>query len=165
MTGRISSFNKKNIFIHLNRCGIKQKTTVKGGKNIMNINLEIDDSIAKSLLDASCKSSQSFNEYISSVLENHISSVTSDENILAVAIQRAEQLSIGTQFILKDLIGDMWESVESPKSFGRTFKKRSSHIVTHMGVTSSNKALYERYEFKSNEYLMNPCTVQIASTN
>ncbi|EPB9884035.1 DUF1413 domain-containing protein [Yersinia enterocolitica] len=131
----------------------------------MNINLEIDDNIAKSLLDASYKSSQSFNEYISSVLENHLSSVTSDEKILSVAMQRAEQLKSGSRFTLKELIGDIWESVESPKSFGRTFKKISSHIVKHVGVTSSNKALYERYEFKGNEYLMHPCTVQIGSTN
>lgn len=131
----------------------------------MNINLEIDDNLAKSLLDVSCKSYQSFNEYILSVLENHMSSVTSDENILSIAIQRAEQLPIGSKFILKELISDMWESVESPKSFGRTFKKRSSHIVTHVGVTSSNKALYERYEFKGNEYLMYPYSTQIGSTN
>ncbi|WP_105587904.1 DUF1413 domain-containing protein [Cronobacter sakazakii] len=131
----------------------------------MNINLEIDDNLAKNILDASCKSSQSFNEYISSVLENHVSSVMSDENILSIAIKRAEQLAIGSQFILKELISDMWESVESPKSFGRTFKKSSSHIVKHVGVTSSNKALYERYELEGNEYLMHPCTVQIGSTN
>ncbi|MGM3159175.1 DUF1413 domain-containing protein (plasmid) [Dickeya undicola] len=112
----------------------------------MNINLEIDDNLAKNILDASCKSSQSFNEYISSVLENHVSSVMSDENILAVAIQRARELEIGSQFVLKDLIGDMWESIESPKSFGRTFKKRASGIVRHVGVTSSNKARYERNE-------------------
>ncbi|MBN3097748.1 DUF1413 domain-containing protein [Pectobacterium brasiliense] len=131
----------------------------------MNISLEIDDNIAKSLLDESCKSSQSFNEYVSSVLENHVSSVTSDENILSVAIQRAAQLPIGSKFILKELIGDMWESVESPKSFGRTFKKRSSHIVKHVGVTSSNKALYERYEFEGHGYLMYQCTTQIGNTN
>lgn len=131
----------------------------------MNINLEIDDIVAKNLLEASCSSSQSFNEYISSVLENHLSSIMSDEKILSVAIRRAEELPIGKNFTLKELLGDIWESIESPKSFGRTFKKKSSHIVKHVGVTSSNKALYERYEFKSNEYLMHPCTAQIGGAN
>lgn len=120
----------------------------------MNVNLDLDDHLVKNIIDESLRSSQSFNEYIALALADHMSSRMSDEKIMSIAIAKVEGLQDGDKFTLKDLIGDMWDSIESPKAFGREFKKKAAHVARHTGVTSSNKACYEKYTYEGADYLM-----------
>ncbi|MGL5267713.1 MAG: DUF1413 domain-containing protein [Plesiomonas shigelloides] len=147
----------KNIFTH-------QETSDKNSKTFKNIQkgydvkitLDLDDTLVKSILDKSLRSLDglNFNEYVSSVLIDHMSSVVSDESIMAIAIARVESLNDGQTFTLKELMMDKWESIENPKSFGREFKKRSTHTAQYIGVTSSNKALYKKYTYQAPAYLV-----------
>lgn len=128
------------------------KTSTKGC--CMNVNLELHDSLVRSILEKCLSSPEglNFNEYVSSVLVDHISSIISDESIMNLAIERVESLNDGQTFTLKELMIDKWESIENPKSFGREFKKRSTHAAQYMGVNSSNKALYKKYTYQAPPY-------------
>lgn len=110
----------------------------------MFITTDIDESVVAEALSYASKNGQTFNEVISDALSLYIHDKNSDEAILNIAIQRAAALPHGEEFTIKKLMSDLWDNIESPRSFGREFKKRVTNmmVASQKGVNSSNQVVY-----------------------
>lgn len=110
----------------------------------MLITSNIDERIVAEVLSYITKNGQTFDDVISDALSLYIHDRNSDEAILQLAIQKTLQLSPGSNFTVKQLMSDKWDDIESPKSFGREFKKRvlETRCASLNGKTSSNQAIY-----------------------
>lgn len=111
----------------------------------LTIVVTLEDGQVKNLLTSSELAGETLDQHIASKLDELASSALTDSHILEMALKRVREMHDGTQFTLKEIMSDVWDQIESPKSFGRLFKKKSAPYAAYRGVTPSNKAIYERY--------------------
>lgn len=130
----------------------------------VNLNLNVDESLLSNLLNSSQMAGEDLDEHIISILTSHSTSVLSDSKLLEIALDRARALSDGTEFTLKELLSDRWEQIDSPRAFGRLFKKKAAFFANHERVNSSNKAVYKKFTMTSNDYLNETCSATIYGT-
>lgn len=97
----------------------------------------------------------SIEDAINVSLKNHVQFLAKKENedkkmdqssLLNRALHNAFMLEEGSEFSLTDLLGDAWSQVESPRAFGRYFRKEleSLEIGLLSHKTIENKAIYKR---------------------
>lgn len=127
----------------------------------ISIVLDLEDYLVKNLLSSCEVAGEQLNEHIISILESHSASATSDSELLKLALNRVKEMPNGQEFTLKEVMADVWDQIESPRAFGRLFKKQSSYLASHQGVNSSNKAIYKKFEYQSNDYLVHQCSTTI----
>ncbi|MEM8059637.1 DUF1413 domain-containing protein [Morganella morganii subsp. sibonii] len=110
----------------------------------MRITVEISDHTVKEALNYASDNCTEFEEIVSKALKLYIQDQRCDESTLAIALDRAYNFEPGKEFTLRQLLSDIWDRVESPRSFGRTFKEkveRSGHARV-IGTNSSNQTIY-----------------------
>ncbi|MEW9026032.1 hypothetical protein [Klebsiella pneumoniae] len=107
--------------------------------------ITLEDSQVKNLLASSELAGEPLDQHIVSKLDELSSSALTDSAILEIALKRVMAMPDNTFFSLKEILSDVWDQIESPKSFGRLFKQKSSHYAAYEGVNSSNKATYRKY--------------------
>lgn len=110
----------------------------------MRITVEISDHIVKEALNYASDNYTGFEEIVSKALTLYIQDQRCDESTLAIALDRAYNFEQGKEFTLRQLLSDIWDRVESPRSFGRTFKEkaeRNGHARA-IGTNSSNQTVY-----------------------
>ncbi|BCN24791.1 MULTISPECIES: hypothetical protein [Vibrio] len=101
------------------------------------------------------KQGVSIEEALSLSLQNQVKAqIAKDEEVKKVdqsrlmntALHNAFMLDEGTEFSLTELLGEAWAQVESPRAFGRSFRKEleSLEIGLLSHKTVDNKAIYKR---------------------
>lgn len=112
----------------------------------MIIQFDGDEQLIRDLLNLAQAQDKKLNDVMHDALRSHLQSQTTDEELLAKAIERVTQLPNGEVFVLKDLIHDVWDQIEIPRVFGRDFRAKVEGLglAIHTGTTSSNKAQYKR---------------------
>lgn len=97
----------------------------------------------------------SIEDALSFSLKNQVEAQVERENedkkvdqscLMNTALHNAFMLDEGYEFSITDLLGDAWTQVESPRAFGRYFRKQLESL--EIGVLSyktlENKAIYKR---------------------
>lgn len=113
------------------------------GENLSRLTL-IADKLDLSIEDAL---SLSLQNQVKAQVEREIEDKKVDQSrLMNQALHQAFMLDEGAQFSLTDLLGDVWNQVESPRSFGRYFRKQleSLEIGCLSHKTVENKAIYKR---------------------
>lgn len=116
-------------------------------RNLMLITSDLPEHIVSDASSYAAKNGLTFDKLVIEALIQYILAKNSDESLLLLAIQRAAQLPAGHEFTVKQLMSDMWDNIESPKSFGREFKKKviNAQIASEKGKNSSNQSIYVTY--------------------
>jgi len=109
----------------------------------------LEDSQVKNLLVSSELAGEPLDEHIASKLDELTSSALSDSTLLDMALKRVNEIPNNQTFTLKEIMNDVWDQIESPRSFGRLFKKKSVYLANYEGVNPSNKAVYRKHIINS----------------
>ena len=115
----------------------------------MNVVIEVDERDLKSMIELS--EGEGVDAFIHRAIKDAIKlgkkkDMIDQNQLLNSALHEAHMKDPGEKFILKDLLGDSWVKVISPRAFGRSFRKKveSMEIATLDHKTIDNKAVYIR---------------------
>lgn len=113
------------------------------GKNLSHVML-IANKLELSIEDALSLSLQ--NQVKAQVEREDEDKKVDQSRLMNAALHNAFMIDEGYEFSLTDLLGDAWAQVESPRAFGRHFRKQleSLEIGLLSHKTVENKAIYKR---------------------
>lgn len=116
--------------------------------SLLNLNLSLPQELVLEALKEAEHQKSNLSDYVTQALDNYIArnSEEGKRHLFGEALFRALHTKAGDTFTLKELLGEIWDDVDSPKAFGRKFK----HAVLTLGIAevagkqADNKLIYKR---------------------
>ena len=114
----------------------------------LNLNISLPQNLVFELLKEVKDTEADLSDHIASKLWQCLEK--DQDELLKEAIFRAAHEKTGDTFILKAILSSSWGDIQSPRAFGRKFKKAMIewNIAEVTGKQADNKLIYTRTEHK-----------------
>lgn len=116
--------------------------------SLLNLNLSLPQALVLEALKEAEHQESNLSDYVTQALGDYIARNSEEEkrHQFGEALFRALHKKAGDTFTLKDLMGEIWDDIDSPKAFGRKFKHAALTlgIAEVAGKQADNKLIYKR---------------------
>ena len=118
----------------------------------LNLNISLPQSLVLELLKEAEHEKVDLSDHIADKLIQSLE--VEQRDLFEEAVFRAEHAKAGDTFTLKGILLDSWGDIQSPRAFGRKFKKAmiESNIAEVTGKQADNKLIYTRIEHINQDF-------------
>jgi hypothetical protein len=117
----------------------------------LNLNISLPQNLVLELLKEVKDTDSDLSDHIASKLWQCLEK--DQDELFKEAILRASYQKKGDTFTLKEILANLWNDIQSPRAFGRKFKKAMIewNIAEVTGKRADNKLIYTRTELKAED--------------